>query len=785
MHYRGLRAAALGTTFLGILSISAAARAAGDDLPDGDTIVISAEKFGAGQGRAAFELGKDDIDSRPLGADITGVLNKIPGIESSTGDARGGTFSFEMYLRGLNTQEIGFSVDGIPTGDARFNGGSPPQRFIDSANIGSISVTQSAGDIGAPSRFALGGSIDFRTDAPKKEFGGAIEGGVGDFGFQREYARLDSGEIAPGLSMYTSYDHEYNQVWADPHSAHDDRTHYETKIVKQFDDGSYLKGHFAFNDEFNNDFDIVTLPQFLANPHSDGATDALTGIPKADVNYAGAFGGERRDLLAYINGGLQLGDKLLVTVNPYYQTLQGYSLSYQNSQRTLAGGDPYAILGYNATGGAIRPALTTVSSPSAVGGPVDLRKTPRDRQRYGVTDEVKAEDVFLPGNTIRLGSWWDGGTSTEERDFYHLINVLASGLETVGTPSYVQYARETSIRTTNLYGQDSWHIVPDVLRIDLGATWFHVDYEAASPLEYKARLNFAQNSPVLPKVAVDYRPFDHVELFGGYAKNFAGISEDAFLGSTATITPGEIKPTETQNYDLGARYTQDWYVLTLQGYYVDLTNAVGIVPNDPTVTDPFEIMRGNVATKAANIPGQQFSGIEFAAQAKWDMFDFYGSYSYQHAIYTNETPGSAARLASDSVAAIPGTPVRDIPTNSGYIEIGASPLEGLRIAGTVRYETSRVGGDIVAPNTFKEIGVERIPGFALFGVQARYKLPDIGFLKNTTLQLNVDNLTKASYLSSVTEATATQAELGLPGRTLQRYFIGAPRTTTLSLRTTF
>jgi len=122
-----------------------------------EVIEVLGQKIGAGESRATFVIGEQDIEERPLGAEITQSLAKVPGVQISTGDARGGSFSFEMYLRGLNKEQIGLTVDGIPTGDARFNGGSPPQRFIESSNIASIEVSQSAGDIGAPSRFALGG----------------------------------------------------------------------------------------------------------------------------------------------------------------------------------------------------------------------------------------------------------------------------------------------------------------------------------------------------------------------------------------------------------------------------------------------------------------------------------------------------------------------------------------------------------------------------------------------------------------------------------------------------
>ena len=58
------------------------------------------------------------------------------------------------------------------------------------------------------------------------------------------------------------------------------------------------------------------------------------------------------------------------------------------------------------------------------------------------------------------------------------------------------------------------------------------------------------------------------------------------------------------------------------------------------------------------------------------------------------------------------------------------------------------------------------------------------------LQFNVDNLLNTPYLASVSEATNTSVELGATvanpnGRTIARYFVGAPRTATLSLRMKF
>ncbi|MBM0105010.1 TonB-dependent receptor [Steroidobacter sp. S1-65] len=752
-----------------------------------EVIEVLATKIGSGQTRATFVLAGQDIAERPLGADVTQSLAKVPGVQVSTGDARGGSFSFELYLRGLNKEQIGLTIDGIPTGDARFNGGSPPQRFMDSSNIASIEVSQSAGDIGAPSRFALGGFVDFKTDDPARDAGLTTELGTGSDDFYRGYLRADTGESSNGWSAMASYSYQENDIWAGPKNRSSERDHGELKVVKRWQDGSFLKARASYNDQSDNDFNIITLDEFRADPDNDRASDTLAGIPARDVDFGGALGGTREDFLAYVNGLWQVGDNTQLTLNPYYQTLDGESFRYQDRSRQLAGGDPRAVTGYTPTGGAIRPAVIVNRNSNALGGPADMRVTPRDRERYGVTGEARFSEI-ASRHTVRLGFWWEGGDSTEDRNFYPLIDSARSIDFDRGRLNYVEYQRSTTLETTMFYAQDSIELLPDTLRADLGVTWFDVKYRAKSPLEYAAAVSFSQESNLNPKVALSWQPVVGLEIFGGYAQNFAGIPEDAFLGSTAVINPGDLDPIETENFDLGVRYTGGNYVLSLQGYSVELKNNIGIVPRDPTVVDPDEIVRGNVATRAANIDGLETLGLELTAIADFDWFDVYGAYSYQDAKHDDPPAGSQARANLAAVGVIGGERVRDIPTHSFYGQIGIGPFKGVSFQLNGRYVGERVGGHIIAPTTFIPAGVEQLPSYTLLGANVSYDLP-VGWLSELRLQLNVDNLLDEEYLGAVSSATATQPEFGLltgpTVRTLDRYFIGAPRTVTFSVRARF
>lgn len=750
-------------------------------------IVVLATRVGMGESRATAVVGQQEIEERPLGADITQSLVRVPGVQVSTGDARGGSFSFEMYMRGLNKEQIGLTLDGIPTGDARFNGGSPPQRFIESSNIASIVASQSAGDIGAPSRFALGGFIDFRTADPAERFGVTTELGAGGDDFYRGYLRVDTGVLGNGFSAMASYSYQENDIWAGPRSRSSERDHAELKLVQRWDNGSFWKLRASYNDQTDNDFNIITLGEFLEDKDNDRATDVLSGVPAIDVNYGGALGGTREDFLVYMNGLWRVNDRLSIALNPYYQTLDGESYRYQDRSRALSGGNPYAVTGYNATGGAIRPAVITTRDSNAFGGPADMRVTPRDRERYGATGEVHVTQI-AQRHALRFGFWWEGGDSNEDRNFYPIIDPTKSVAYDRSRLNYVEYARKAEIESTMLYVQDVVEVVADKFYVDVGATWLDIGYRATSPLEYSAVVDFSQNSDINPKLGLRWSLTDSVELFGGYAQNFAGIPEDAFLGSTAVINPHDLDPIETENFDLGVRYTNDTLALSLQAYSVKLKNNIGIVPRDTTVVEPDEIVRGNVATKAANIRGQKTIGAELTAIADLGWMDVYAVYSYQDAKHDDAAPGSKAATDLASVAVIAGERVRDIPEHSFFGQIAFKPFAGLRAQINGRYVGERVGGHIVAPTTFEPLGIEKLSSYTVFGASVSYDVP-VSWLEELRLQLNVDNLFDEQYIGSVSSATATQPEFGAltgPGvRTLDRYFIGAPRTVTFSVRARF
>ena len=786
MHYRSLIVAA--AFFLVQAAGTAFAQQEADEIEE--IVVLGlAERYGSGLTRAEFVLGAEDIRLRPGGAEITQALARIPGVQVSTGDARGGSFSLEFYLRGLNDNQMGLSVDGIPTGDSRFNGGSPPNRYLDSPNVGTVRVSQSSGQIGSPSRSALGGFIDFRTMNPSEDFGGELQLGSGSFDFQRLYLKVNTGEIAGGLSSYWSFSDQSNDIFAGPKNRQKNRQHFDGKIVKSFDSGTSIAYRISFNELDDNDFGIVSLGDFRNNPSSDTVNDFFAGDPDVDggfTGFGGALGGLREDLLTYLNADFVLSESLALSLNPYFHELEGESYAYQTDSSTTASGDP-------------RDQASVVESEFDASGRrvADMRVTPRDRSRRGLTAEI-AYDGLWSVHDLRAGVWLETDKTNEDRNFYRVEDVR-SGIEySLNSLGYIQYERSLTTDTIYYYVQDTLALADERLTLDIGATVHDIDYSWRSPIEFSGenRIN-ASTDGVDLKVGGVFRFSNRVEGFAGYSQNFGGIFEDAFLGSSDAIDPRAVQPETSENIDLGLRYVADSYAFSLQWYRIEFRNRLTTIPSRVDPNDIADVINGNASTQVVNQGGVNSQGFEITGSLSFGAFDAYASLTTQESEWSADDPGQGI---------IAGNSVQDIPDISFFGSLEWSPNERFSTSLSAQYVGDRLGANLFVPgfcnrffcfdgqgngvNGGDFLGTEDIEGYWLLGVSAAFDLPKIGGIDRFRVQLNIDNLLDETFIGSVTGATSSLPEFGViggltAGSALDRYFIGYPRTVTLGVTITF
>lgn len=123
---------------------------------------------------------KDELKFEPPLSSVTDAVNMAPGVNIT----QGGVFDSDDYstgitLRGFTQDQLGFTIDGLPNGSAGYAGGSKPNRFLDSENLASATVSQGTADIGSPSLQALGGTLSYQSNDPKSEAGVRVDQSIG------------------------------------------------------------------------------------------------------------------------------------------------------------------------------------------------------------------------------------------------------------------------------------------------------------------------------------------------------------------------------------------------------------------------------------------------------------------------------------------------------------------------------------------------------------------------------------------------------------------------------
>lgn len=777
------------TLALLVIQQTAFAQTSGDEEVIEEIVVLGlAERYGSGLSRAEFVVGAEDIEMRPSGADISQALVKIPGVQASTGDSRGGSFSFELYLRGLNDNQIGMSIDGIPGGDARFNGGSPPNRYVESSNVGRIRVSQSSGEIGSPSRSALGGFINFETMSPSEDFSSDVGFATGNFDYRRVFAKVNTGEILGGLTSYWSFSDSSNDIHTGPIHRGRTRQHFDGKVSKSFGNGSSVDWRVSYNELKDNDFGIISLGDYMNDPRSDTVNDVFTGDPDVDggfTGYGGALGGEREDILTYLNINLVLGDRTNLAVNPYFHKLEGESYAYQTDSTTTVSGDP-------------RDQNTIEEDFDTNGTRVaDMRVTPRNRERSGVTAELAFDDV-AGFNDIRVGLWVESDETNEDRNFFRVSDVRTGIGYSQNSLGYIEYERDLKTDTLQYYIQDKITLMDERLKIDVGATFHDVEYAWTSPIEFSGTNKItAKTDGIDPKLGGVFGITDSLEVFVGYSENFGGIFEDAFLGSSDAIDPRSLEPERSKNTDIGIRYVTDRFAASLQYYQIDFENRLTTVPSNVDPGDIDDVINGNAPTQVVNQGGVDASGVEVTASAELGDFTLYGTYSNQKSEWTTDDPNQGI---------FAGNSVHDIPDTSFFGEVAWRPNDNFTAAINAKFIDDRLGANIFVPgfcnpffcfdengngvNGGEFLGTQTIESYWLWNATASYDLPDVGGLENVRIQLNVDNLFDEKFIASVTGATSSLPEFGVVGgltaeSALDRYFIGFPRTVTMSVTASF
>ena len=214
--------------------------------------------------KARSSVNKAAIDKQIATTNAYQNLSLLPGVYTYNHDASG-LFGGTLTMRGFNSDQIGFTVDGAPVNDSG-NFAVYPQEYTSTENMCEMFVTQGSTDTTAPHIGASGGNIGLVTCDPEDVQRIRASQTLGSYNLSRSYVRYDSGKLENSdTKFFVSYAKSQVDKWKGSGKA--DHDHVDAKVNFSGDGGNRYSFGMLYNKAINNNFytptrsDIATYGQ--------------------------------------------------------------------------------------------------------------------------------------------------------------------------------------------------------------------------------------------------------------------------------------------------------------------------------------------------------------------------------------------------------------------------------------------------------------------------------------------------------------------------------------------
>ncbi|WP_067735554.1 TonB-dependent receptor domain-containing protein [Novosphingobium naphthalenivorans] len=774
MRFKTIRNASILSTCLAAIAVATPALA--DDAADaadaadalnGDAIIVTGTRATYNNSALSEEL---IADKSPV-ASVLDLANTLPGVQVQEGDAFGfddwsTAYSIRGFQTNLDQQQVGLTIDGLPNGGSNYGGGSKANRFVDTANIRTVEVSQGTADIGSLSNEALGGTLNFVTSDPLDEMRVRLSGSVGDFEASRYYGRFDTGLFLNNTAKaWISYSHQQATDWMEG-SAQNHRDNFAGKFI--IDTPVKLTGYVDYDYAHEDNYDQMYSPeQYAASPHADALTGVWTGIPVIDQNYRRAWSTIRKNFFAYLKADTKIGDSLDLHASVYYHDMAGrgdWAPPYVVDVTDDGAGNPESELSGTSTvngGSALGKiyfvdangvALTasegcaSLYDPScyATGaiGAQSYRHTHYRKDRLGFTGEGTWK-VTLGGldNSLRAGLWYEDTTRQEWRNWHNVTDTTV-GMAYDSTPYWTQYSRKYPQTTFKWYVQDTVQVGP--VTANIGAKQFTNHLDRVDLFGDTDNVSIKSTSKVLLSGGIQIEPVHGLNVFGGYAENFKALTDSVLEYNNADLS--EIKPESAKNWEAGVRYENGWFHGSATWFKSKFSNQVIYVSNSTASGIDYLGEGDGIFYNAGGIDSE---GFELLANVRpTTNLNLYAAYTYIDAKYR----GTGDSVLDAEQGVTPGNRVTGIPQNM-FVLSANYRLGPVSLGVTTKYTDDRY---VNADNSWKA------DSYILTDLNINVKGEALSqALKALQFDLTINNLTDEDYLGGISGNYA---------------WIGAPRT---------
>jgi iron complex outermembrane receptor protein len=766
---RTLNSVLFVTTALGALSHSVQAQTiiSSGDGGSVESVIVTSDREST---HSAVEINSVQAQKIVPGISPLKAIQTLPGVVFNTADPWGNNEQNEsLVVHGFTTQQLGFTMDGIPLGDQQYGNynGLSPSRALTSENVRRVSLSSGAGSLGVASTSMLGGAIETFSVNPADIFGIDVRQTGGSYDTSRSFIRVDSGDLGDNMgAVYVSYLHQNarardfdgyqrgDQVNLKYVNATDAGrltfyANWDRKVEPNEDSTSYGNQQTAAGQAYQP----YTRPFAYPNLAAETALLVPTGTPPAALgnnfpNYHSAA--QREDALTYAQYDWNVTPDFTWSNQAYFHHATGRGVV---AGPTNNAGLPALFVTYFpqlVVGGSASSVGTLTNINNQFGGQgLEVRTTEYRINRFGFRSTANWK---LDDHDIEFGAWYERNASRTGRRWYPFsaANNDLTPYDVPRNPAFTQY--DVSLRTDvlNLHVQDAWHVT-DTLTLQAG---FKSMFQTAGNNVITNQRNapgvavpvvfptgaISSNGWFLPQVGATWEASENWQVFANIQENYrqtipyaAGSnfygSSPFSLGTQSAFDTfkATVHPERSWTYEAGVRahYDLDMGFLTgIEGqanyYHVDFHNRLFNVAPFNLFNPPPSILVnvGSVTTDGADVAFTLHFG---------EHFQFYDAISYNTSKYSSSYTAGATAGGVPTVVPIAGKTVPITPdwlnkfiasTQWGNFEAQVSgDYVGNRFA-TYLNDLS-IGGQfqlgLEASYTFDDVGIEEIKKFKVSG----------------------------------------------------------------------
>ncbi len=743
----------------------------------GRRISQSSEAIGEDKISNVVAVTREALLSAPSGISGLKMLEQLPGFNVQTDGALGlYEFGNSVQVRAFNLDQIGFVVDGIPTGRSDAFGGSPVFRYVDNENLGVVEAAVGAGDVGLPSYSTLGPVVQYNSIAPQEEMGLFVSQSFGDFDMKRTFIRLSTGRVGP-FKAYISRTKLDTDLWRGPGSV--DREHWEGQIHADLGGDSWARFKFVSNDFFDYDSPTITRGQYncvskdLAGrcgrdyayienvPNTTPGFAPLATAPNiyySNANYTGVYNlaiNVRKDKLYGATFHVGIADGVWAESTLYWEDKDGYGVSPDGYANSLSRYTPQFQAGLPV----VAPRGIQFGR-SGVGG-----------DRYGITNKLHWE---MGINTVEAGVWAEVDKYHRTQARYNTMDGAPDGEPNLDELVYLRRDYRSKRDTLQIFLKDQLKLADERLILDLGFKGLLLDYVQRGYRDFDdyyrvvggrgvpgwgPKVNSAHYKDLfLPMAGALYKITERTQVFASYSENMAlpkGMDDiySVTRPGTAALVP-QPAPERSKDMEIGIRTNQGQLYASLAAYYTKFANRIqsitSFVPGGGASTETFYQNVGRVRAY----------GVEFSGTYKPSFLNglAYGNLNvtYNNAKFKDDIPAAPTPFL---------TAGKYIPDSAKWIVSGGVTIEPASwLVGNIsgKYTSRRW-------STFTNTPGSSVPGYTVFS--AYVDIGDgitLGPVKGIKARLNVDNIFDKDTLSFISSSvTGDGAFRPLSPRTFQ------------------